>query len=114
MVSDWLADAVAIYNDESHNRREEYVAQVHFPASILEEILEWAFKSLPDEILVGLDVSSNRNLPEIEVEFQGENQKTNLFAGQGYRINEAKMVNRGNNRPDAARQKWDWSHLFAG
>ena len=30
MVSDWLADAVAIYNDESHNRREEYVAQVHF------------------------------------------------------------------------------------
>ena len=71
MVSDWLADAVAIYNDESHNRREEYVAQVHFPASILEEILGWAFKSLPDEILVGLDVSQNRNLSEIEVEFQG-------------------------------------------
>ncbi|HIH56851.1 MAG TPA: hypothetical protein HA287_00535, partial [Candidatus Poseidoniaceae archaeon] len=45
MVSDWLADAVAIYNDESSNRRDEYVAQVHFPARILEEILEWAFKS---------------------------------------------------------------------
>lgn len=95
MVSDWLADAVAIYNDESHNRREEYVAQVHFPASILEEILEWAFKALPDEILVGLDVSQNKNLSGIEVEFQGDSQKTNLFAGQGYRIHEAKMVNRG-------------------
>jgi len=71
MVSDWLADAISIYNDESHNRREEYVAQVHFPARILEDILEWAFKALPDEILVGLDVSELRNLPEIEVEFQG-------------------------------------------
>jgi proteasome lid subunit RPN8/RPN11 len=95
MVSDWLADAIAIYNDESHNRREEYVAQVHFPARILEDILEWAFKALPDEILVGLDVSELRNLPEIEVEFQGEKQRKNLFAGQGYRINEAAMVNRG-------------------
>ena len=94
MVSDWLADAIAIYNDESHNRREEYVAQVHFPARILEDILEWAFKSLPDEILVGLDVSELRNLPEIEVEFQGEKQRKNLFAGQGYRINEAAIVNR--------------------
>ena len=96
MVSDWLADAVAIYNDESHNRREEYVAQVHFPASILEQILEWTFKALPDEILIGLDVSNNRNLTDVEIEFQGTNTNTNLFAGQGYRINEAKMVNRGN------------------
>ena len=95
MVSDWLAAAVAIYNDESHNRRDEYVAQVHFPARILEDILEWAFKSLPDEILVGLDVSKYQNLPEIESEFQGVNNKPNLFAGQGYRIHEAKMVNRG-------------------
>jgi proteasome lid subunit RPN8/RPN11 len=95
MVSDWLADAVAIYNDESHNRRDEYVAQVHFPARILEDILGWALKALPDEILVGLDVSMERNLPEVEVEFQGSNQKKNLFAGQGYRIHEAKMVNRG-------------------
>ena len=94
MVSDWLADAVAIYNDESHNRRDEYVAQVHFPAKILEDILDWAFKALPDEILVGLDVSSNRNC-QVEVEFQGNNQRKNLFAGQGYRIHEAKMVNRG-------------------
>ena len=83
MVSEWLADAVAIYNDESHNRRDEYVAQVHFPVRILEDILEWAFKSLPDEILVGLDVSRDRNLPEVEVEFQGSNQTKNLFAGQG-------------------------------
>ena len=36
-----------------------------------------------------------RNLPEVEVEFEGSNQKKNLFAGQGYRIHEAKMVNRG-------------------
>ena len=70
MVSDWLADAVAIYNDESHNRRDEYVAQVHFPARILEDILGWALKALPDEILVGLDVSMERNLPEVEVEFE--------------------------------------------
>ena len=95
MVSEWLANALAIYNDESHNRRDEYVAQVHFPAPILEQILEWAFRSLPDEILVGLDVSKYQNLPEIEVEFRGINDKPNLFAGQGYRIHEAKMVNRG-------------------
>jgi len=91
MVSEWLANALAIYNDESHNRRDEYVAQVHFPAPILEQILEWAFRSLPDEILVGLDVSKYQNLPEIEVEFRGINDKPNLFAGQGYRIHEAKM-----------------------
>ena len=66
MVSDWLADAVAIYNDESHNRRDEYVAQVHFPARILEAILEWAVKSLPDEILVVLYVSRENILPDIE------------------------------------------------
>jgi proteasome lid subunit RPN8/RPN11 len=95
MVSDWLAEALAIYNDESHQKREAYVAQVHFPASILEKILDWAFKSLPDEILVGLDVGPNRNLSTVEVDFNGENGKSNLFAGQGYRINEAKMVNRG-------------------
>ena len=95
MVSEWLAEAMAIYNDESHQRREEYVAQVHFPSNILEEILEWAFKALPDEILVGLDVSADRNLPDVEVDFQGENSRNDLFAGQGFRINEAKMVNRG-------------------
>ena len=95
MVSEWLANALAIYNDESFNRKDEYVAQLHFPAPILEQILDWAFKSLPDEILVGLDVSKFQNLPEIESEFRGKNDKTNLFAGQGYRIHEAKMVNRG-------------------
>ena len=44
MASDWLEQAVAEYNDESFNRREEYVAQIHFPVSILEQILGWAFK----------------------------------------------------------------------
>jgi proteasome lid subunit RPN8/RPN11 len=95
MVSEWLTEALAIYNDESHHKREEYVGQVHFPASILEQILEWAFKSLPDEILVGLDVGLEKNLSTVEIDFKGDNEKTNLFAGQGYRINEAKMVNRG-------------------
>lgn len=95
MPSDWLEEAVAEYNDESYNRREEYVAQVHFPVTILEEILGWAFKSLPDEILVGLDVKNERIDPEIAVMYQGEKHKENLFAGQGYKISEAKMVNRG-------------------
>lgn len=95
-MSEWLEEALAVYNDESFNRREEYVAQVHFPAHILEQILEWAFKALPDEILVGLDVSTDRNLPEVENDFRGENEKSNLFAGQGFRIDEAVMVNRGN------------------
>ena len=95
MASDWLEQAVAEYNDESFNRREEYVAQIHFPVSILEQILGWAFKSLPDEILVGIDVKDERIDPEILAMFQGEKHQENLFAGQGYRINEAKMVNRG-------------------
>ena len=89
MPSDWLEEAVAEYNDESYNRREEYVAQVHFPVTILEEILGWAFKSLPDEILVGLDVKNERIDPEIAVMYQGEKHKENLFAGQGYKISEA-------------------------
>ena len=92
MPSDWLEEAVAEYNDESYNRREEYVAQVHFPVTILEEILGWAFKSLPDEILVGLDVKNERIDPEIAVMYQGEKHKENLFAGQGYKISEAKML----------------------
>ena len=71
-MSEWLEEALAVYNDESFNRREEYVAQVHFPAHILEQILEWAFKALPDEILVGLDVSTDRNLPEVENDFRGK------------------------------------------
>ena len=96
MVSEWLAEAMAIYNDESHHKRESYVAQVHFPSHILEEIIGWAFKSLPDEILVGLDVDSNKaNIPETEQEFQSDSGKKNLFAGQGYRISEAHLVNRG-------------------
>ena len=41
-----------------------------FPQELLEDILGWAFKALPDEILVGLDVSMERNLPEVEVEFE--------------------------------------------
>ena len=95
MVSDWLAEAVAQYNDESFNRREEYVAQIHFPVSILEQIMGWAFKSLPDEILVGLDVVDEEINPEIKEMYQGENNKDSLFAGQGYKIGEAKLVNRG-------------------
>ena len=95
MASDWLEEAVAVYNDESFNRREEYVAQIHFPVSILEEILGWAFKSLPDEILVGLDVKDERINPETSTMFQGDNHKDSLFAGQGYKISEAVMVNRG-------------------
>ncbi|MDP6869597.1 MAG: hypothetical protein QGI21_02345 [Candidatus Poseidoniaceae archaeon] len=96
MVSEWLSDALAIYNDESHNRREEYVAQIHFPSHLLEKILDWAFKALPDEILVGLDVSNKRNIVSVETDFKGENEKQKLFAGQGFQINEAVMVNRGN------------------
>ena len=97
MVSGWLTEAMAIYNDESHQKRESYVAQVHFPANILEQILEWAFKSLPDEILVGLDVDENqKNVKDAEMEFKSENEKSNLFAGQGYRVSEAHLVNRGN------------------
>ncbi|MEL0101404.1 MAG: hypothetical protein VW862_06865, partial [Euryarchaeota archaeon] len=87
MASDWLEEAVAVYNDESFNRREEYVAQIHFPVSILEEILGWAFKSLPDEILVGLDVKDERINHETATMFQGDNHKDSLFAGQGYKVN---------------------------
>ena len=96
MVSEWLRDAMRSYNQDSLKKADEYVAQVHLPGSILESILQWSFESLPDEILVGLEV--NHELPhnsDVEKIFRGSEAIDGLFAGQGYVIAEAMMVNRG-------------------
>jgi len=96
MVEEWLVEAMSSYNIESWKRRDAYVAQVHFPGSLLATLLDWTFRSLPDEILVGLDIDGTRPVREEVVDaFAGENIEDRLFAGQGFVVGEAHLVNRG-------------------
>jgi len=76
--------------------RHAYAAQLHVPGAIFRDLVIWALQSLPDEILVGLDVDGERkNIEEVEVAFEGQEHVSNLFGGQGYVIKEAHVVNRG-------------------
>ena len=96
MVEAWLVEAMERYNEESLARREAYAAQVHLPGPVLQDLVWWALQALPDEILVGLDVDGGReHRPEVEDAFAGESHRDNLFAGQGFVISEAAVVNRG-------------------
>jgi hypothetical protein len=53
-------------------------------------------KSLPDEILVGLDIDfSQQQNAEVDEFFASTQQVEGLFQGQGFLINEAHIVNRG-------------------
>ena len=65
MVAPWLVKAMQRYNNDSFANKDAYTAQVHMPGEpalprgwrfILQSILHWAFQSLPDEILVGIEV----------------------------------------------------------
>ena len=96
MVEGWLSDAMANYNRESYEKRQAYAGQLHLPGHLFQDLIWWALQALPDEILVGLEIDSNKaNLDEVEQMFAGEDQRSNLFAGQGYLVSEAKLVNRG-------------------
>ena len=59
-------------------------------------IRDRAFQSLPDEILVGMDV--NPDLPhsrEVEKTYCGADFESGLFSGQGFVLGEPHLVNRG-------------------
>jgi hypothetical protein len=96
MVAPWLVKAMQRYNNDSLANKDAYTAQVHMPGRVLQSILHWAFQSLPDEILVGIEVDHNKpHVLEVEQKYLSEQQRFNLFAGQGFQIAEAKVVNRG-------------------
>lgn len=96
MVEQWLAELMASYNKDSMAQKRQYAAQVHVDGMTLQEIVWWALQSLPDEILVGMDVNAHRPvLPEVQQAFQSDEERQNLFQGQGYIVDEAHIVNRG-------------------
>ena len=84
------------YNLESYDSRNSYAAQVHMPGEIFQNLVWWALKSLPDEILVGFDIDFNQQQnQQVDELFSSTQQVEGLFQGQGYLINEAHIVNRG-------------------
>ena len=54
MVEPWLEEIMSSYNLESYDSKDSYAAQLHMPGEIFQDLVWWALKSLPDEILVGL------------------------------------------------------------
>ena len=84
------------YNLESYDSRNSYAAQLHMPGEIFQNLVWWALKSLPDEILVGLDIDFNQQQnQQVDELFSSTQQVEGLFQGRGYLINEAHIVNRG-------------------
>ena len=96
MVDAWLAEAMASYNTESLASKDAYPGLIQMPGSTLETLVVWALQSLPDEILVGLDVDESReHVPEVDEAYLGIDNDANLFAGQGFVLGDASIVNRG-------------------
>jgi proteasome lid subunit RPN8/RPN11 len=96
MVEDWLVNAAAAYNRASHAEKDNYASILLLPSTHLATILDWAFQSLPDEILVGFDPALEYAAPdEVLSAFSGKAQKQELFAGQGYLVGQPHLVNRG-------------------
>ena len=96
MVESWLKEIMGSYNLESYESRNSYAAQLHMPGEIFQNLVWWALKSLPDEILVGLDIDFNQQQnQQVDELFSSTQQVEGLFQGQGYLINEAHIVNRG-------------------
>ena len=96
MVESWLEEIMGSYNLESYDSRNSYAAQLHMPGEIFQNLVWWALKSLPDEILVGLDIDFNQQQnQQVDELFSSTQQVEGLFQGQGYLINEAHIVNRG-------------------
>ena len=102
MVADWLLKAAAEYNRASLETRDNYPAHVLMPIRTLAIIIDWAFRSLPDEILVGIDADEARPNPrEVDEKFGGARE--GMFAGQGYLLGDPHFVNRGDS--------WSVHHL---
>ena len=60
MVEAWLEDLMTSYNRDSHAQRGGYLAQIHMPGGVFQSLVWWALQSLPDEILVGIDIDGER------------------------------------------------------
>jgi len=96
MVVEWLLKSATAYNRRSLAERDAYTGIVMLPVRHLETILEWAFQSLPDEILIGFDVDAN--LPhhaEVIEAYEGDALRDGLFQGEGFVLGEPHLVNRG-------------------
>jgi hypothetical protein len=66
------------------------------PGKILDKIIKWCFESLPDEILVGIDVNNKLKVnQQVNELFRSMESRNDLFAGQDFVIGEAEIVNRG-------------------
>lgn len=96
MLNDWLRQAARKYNQQSLLNKDGYRALLLMPLDTLEIIIDWTFKSLPDEILIGLDSDKNKKNPrKVEQKYMGYDFQDGLFAGQGYLLGKPHLVNRG-------------------
>ena len=96
MVASWLVEAATSYNRASLENRDGYSAFVMLPVRHLETILNWAFESLPDEILIGFDPLQTMPIDAGIIEAcRGVDHREDLFAGQEFVIGEPHLVNRG-------------------
>ena len=96
MADDWLERSAASYNKHSLESKDDYAAILLMPVDTLSEIIEWTFRSLPDEILVGIDPDVSRPHPDgVNRRFAGSDFQSGLFAGQGYVLGVPHLVNRG-------------------
>tara|TARA_B100000965_G_scaffold90471_1_gene73615 strand:- start:59930 stop:60637 length:708 start_codon:yes stop_codon:yes gene_type:complete len=96
MADDWLERSAASYNKHSLESKDDYAAILLMPVGTLSEIIEWTFRSLPDEILVGIDPDVSRPHPDgVNRRFTGSDFQSGLFAGQGYVLGTPHLVNRG-------------------
>ena len=95
-MSDWLIDASREYNLQSLEQRDSYAGVVFIPVETLSQVLDWSFQSLPDEILVGLDIDTSKAFDrELISKYTGSMFEPSLFAGQGMFVGEPHLVNRG-------------------
>ena len=84
MADDWLERSAASYNKYSLETKDDYAAILLMPVDTLSEIIEWTFRSLPDEILVGIDPDVSRPHPDgVNRRYTGTDFQSGLFAGQG-------------------------------
>jgi hypothetical protein len=96
VVDAWLVEAMASYNAVSLTNKDGYSGLIHMPGDTIEKILLWSLESLPDEILIGLDADNKRpHRSEVDEAFQGAEYEDGKFAGEGYVLGDATIVNRG-------------------
>ena len=82
MVEPWLLDAAAAYNRHSLEQRDGYRGLILLPVTHLETILDWAFHSLPDEILVVFDpMMDSPHSEDVDQMFMGDEYRSGLHQG---------------------------------